>query len=84
MGQLLADLELKGGVGGIQRLLVRVDRHKIHTLGAGEHHAVDYVVAAAADADDFDVYCAVGLSFESKGHICFPLYFLRIRSNHTK
>ena len=63
---------------------VGVDGYKFNTAKTKFNHTVHCVPACAADADDFDVYCAVRLSFESKGHICFPLYFLRIRSNHAK
>src|SRR5699024_7284323 len=51
VGELFADLDLLGGAGDGQRLLVRIDADEIHALGARFHHAVDHVVAAAAHAD---------------------------------
>ena len=34
MGELLTDLELISGAGGIQRLLIRIDGDEIHALYA--------------------------------------------------
>ena len=76
VGQLLADLDLIGGAGDIQRLLVRIHRHELHTLGAGLHHAVDHVVAAAADADDFDINDGLGTGFQSECHCASSHYLL--------
>ena len=79
-GELLTDLNLKRRAGNGKRLLVRVDRDKIHTLGAGFHHPVDYVVAAAADADDLDGNDIIGTGIQSKRHNCSS-YVNRIRCN---
>ena len=68
VGQLLADLDFIGGAGGVQHLLVRVDGHKVHALGAGAYHAVDHVVAAATDADDLDIDHILGAGFHFKCH----------------
>ena len=69
-GELLADLNFIVGAGGVQCLLVRVDRHKIHALSAAAHHAVDHVVAAAADAHDLDVDHILRPCFQSESHVC--------------
>ncbi|CAN4034292.1 DUF2262 domain-containing protein, partial [Dysosmobacter welbionis] len=60
VGQLFADLDLIGGAGYVQRLLVGIDRHKVHALGAAADHAVDHIVAAAAHADDLDIDNGIG------------------------
>ena len=83
MGQLFADLDFIGGAGNIQGLLVRIHRHKFDALGAGAHHAVDHVVAAAAHADDLDVHNSIGAGLQSECHSgssCYKLY-LRERSS---
>ena len=80
VGQFLADLDFIGGAGGVQHLLVRVDGHKVHALGAGAYHAVDHVVAAAADADDLDGNDIIGTGIQSKRHNCSS-YVNRIRCN---
>jgi hypothetical protein len=54
VGQFFADLNLIGSAGHVQRLLVRIDGDEVDALRAGTHHAVDHVVAAAADADHLD------------------------------
>ena len=68
VGQLFADLDLKGGAGRAQGLFIRVHGNKIHALGAGFHHAVDHVVAAAAYTDHLDVYYIVRTHIQSEGH----------------
>ena len=68
MGQLLADLDLIVGAGHVQRLLVRIDGHKIHALGAGFHHSVHHVVSAAADADDLNIDYGIGTGLQPKCH----------------
>ena len=75
MGQLLADLNFIGGAGYIQRLLIRVHSHELHTLGAGADHAVDHVVAAAAYADYLDVDNGLGAGLQSKCHNVPPAVF---------
>ena len=69
-GELLTDLDLVGGAGSGQRLLVRIDGDKIHTLHAGAHHAVDHVAAAAAHTDDLDGDDALRPCIQSKSHAC--------------
>ena len=56
MRQLFADLDLLIRRGHCKRLLVRIDRDKLHTAGAGADHPVDDVVAGAADSDDLQRY----------------------------
>ena len=68
MGQLFADLDLVCSTGNIQCLLICIHGHELHTLGAGADHAVDHVVAAAANADDLDVDHGLGAGFQSKCH----------------
>ena len=68
VGQLLADLNFISSAGRIEHLLVRVDGHEVHALGAGAHHAVDHIVAAAADADDLDIDHIFGAGFHFKCH----------------
>ena len=69
-GELFADLDLIVSAGSVQRLLVRIYRHKVHTLGAAAYHAVDHVVAAAADAYDLDVDHIFRPCFQSESHVC--------------
>ena len=84
MGQLFADLNLKGCVGGVQRLLVRIHGHEIHALCARAHHPIDYVIAAATDADNFNIHHIVGRCFESNGHNLSPYIFFAVRSCKSK
>ena len=53
-GELLADLDLIACRRRIQRLLICVHGHKIDALDAVFDHAIDYIIAAAAYADDLD------------------------------
>ena len=75
--QLLADLDLIGSGGNIERLLICVDCDKIHAARTGAHHAVNNVVAAAANADDLDLHYVLGAGFQSECHVgssCNLLY----------
>ena len=83
MGQLLADLNLIGGAGDIQRLLVRVDRHKVHALGSGADHAVHHIVASSADAYYFDIDDGIGTAFQTKCHSAASCYHLCNRPHRT-
>ena len=71
MGQLLADLNLLVRAGNGQRLLIGIDGDVLDTLGTGLHHAVDYVVAGAADADDLQGDDILGSGFSQIGHCWF-------------
>ena len=53
--QLFADLNFISGGRHVERLLICVHRDKVDTARTGAHHAVDHVVAAAANADDLDL-----------------------------
>ena len=55
VGQLFADLNLVGGAGCFQRLLVRIYGNKLHTFGSSPHHAVDHIITAAAHTDHLNV-----------------------------
>ena len=59
VGQLLANLNLIGGYGLVEYLLVRIDCDKIHACHAGIYHTVDYVIAAAARTNHLDLYNSV-------------------------
>ena len=74
VGQLFADLNFVGGAGDIQRLLVRVDRHKVHALSSGADHAVHYVISSAADADYLNVDNGIGTAFQTKCHSAASCY----------
>ncbi len=76
MGQLLADLNFIGGAGNVERLLIGIDRDEIHAAGPGTHHAVDHVVAAAADADDLDPDDVFNAGIQSECHIGSSYYLL--------
>ena len=76
VGQFLTDLDLIGGAGDVEGLLVGVHRHELHALGAGLHHAVDHVVAAAAHTDDFDIDDGLGTGFQSECHCASSHYLL--------
>ena len=56
LGQLLADLDLVVGPGDGQRLLVGVHGDELYAFHASLHHAVDHVVAAAANADHLNIH----------------------------
>ena len=68
-GQLFADLQLIVGAGSVQRLLVRIHGDKIDALGSAAHHAVDHIVAAAANADHLDTDYVFHACFQSKSHV---------------
>ena len=55
LGQLRADLELRGGERVRQGLQVGVGRDELHPVDAGADHRVHRVAAAAADPDHPDV-----------------------------
>ena len=67
--QLFADLDLIGCAGNIQRLFICIDCHEIHAARAGTHHAVDHIIAAAANADDLDFYHVFRAGFQSECHV---------------
>ena len=54
-GQLFADLDFIFTLGLVEILLIGVDRDELHAADAAADHAVDDVVARAADADDLDI-----------------------------
>ena len=54
-GQLFADLDFIFTLGLVEILLIGVDRDELHAADAAADHAVDDVVACAADADDLDI-----------------------------
>ena len=54
MRQLLADLDGLLRAGNGESLLIGIDRDELHALRITGRHAVDNIVAGAADADDFD------------------------------
>ena len=72
MSQLFADLDLICGAGTGQDLLVRVHRNKFHTLRSSLHHAVDHVVAAAADANDLNIDYVFRTDIQTKCHMYPP------------
>ena len=77
VGQLFADLDLIGSGRHVERLLIGVDCDKVDAARAGAHHAVDHVVAAAANADDFDLYYVLRTGLQSECHVgssCNLLY----------
>ena len=76
VGQLLADLDLIGSAGNVERLLIGIDRDEIHAAGPGAHHAVDHVIAAAADADDLDPDDVFNAGIQSECHIGSSYYLL--------
>ena len=71
VGQLLADLDLLIRAGNGQRLLIGIDGDVLDTLGTGLHHAIDNVVAGAADADDLQGDDILGSGFSQIGHCWF-------------
>ena len=54
-GQLFADLDLVLALGLFKVLLIRIDCDKFNALDIGRDHAVDNIVAGAADTNDFDL-----------------------------
>ena len=73
-GQLLADLDLVLADGFIQILLIGVDHDEVHAAYTGIDHAVDNIVAGAADTDHLDFHNAILYSF---GHNLFLLCIFR-------
>ena len=65
-----------GSAGNVERLLIGIDRDKIHAAGPGAHHAVDHVIAAAADADDLDPDDVFNAGIQSECHIGSSYYLL--------
>ena len=55
-GELLTDGELVGAFGLVQVLTIGIDHQKFHAFHTGAQHAVDDVVAGAANADNLDIY----------------------------
>ena len=72
VSQLLANLDLIRCHRFVKHLLVRVDRHEVHTGYAGAHHTVYHVIAAAAYADDLDFYDVVGYGRQFNCHVGTP------------
>ena len=70
-GQLFADLELVLALGLVEILTVGVHDHEFHAADLAGDHAVDNVVAGAADADDLDFN---DLIFKNFGHIQISSY----------
>ena len=54
-GELVPDLDAGLGLGQVEGLFVGVERHELRALDVGVDHAVDRVVAASADAQNFDL-----------------------------
>ena len=52
--QLFADLDGLLRAGNSESLFIGIDRDELHALRIAGRHAVDNIVAGAADADDFD------------------------------
>ena len=76
VGQLLADLDLLVCAGNGQRLLIGIDGDILDALSTGFHHAVDDVVAGAADADHLQGDDILGSGFIQIGHSWFlPVWF---------
>ena len=67
-GDLLADDEFFSRAGGVQHLAVRVDGDKLDAADIGRDHAVDRVVSAAADTDDFYINAIFKYRFKIKFH----------------
>ena len=53
-GEFITDVQLIRGIGKTQRLIIGIDRNKLHAAHAGLDHPVDGVSAAAADAKYLD------------------------------
>ena len=54
-GELLTDLDLVGALGLVQILTVGIDDYKLYTVDLAVDHAVDNIVARAADTYDFNI-----------------------------
>ena len=75
--QLFADLNFISGGRHVERLLICIHRDKVDTARTGAHHAVDHVVAAAANADDLDLNYVFRTGLQSECHVgssCNLLY----------
>ena len=72
VGQLFADLYLFIGSGKAERGLIGVEGNEGRSLGAGLDHAVDYVIAGAAYADDLYIYYIFGSGFN--GSVCRHIF----------
>ena len=76
VGQLLAYLDLLVRARNGKGLLVRIDGDELNALSAGFDHAVDNVVAGAADTNHFQRYDILGSRFGFIRHIrCLPVIF---------
>ena len=73
LGQLGAKLDLLGGLGVDQGLLVGVHGHELDPGKAGFDHAVDCVSAAAANTDYLNVCNILHLFVENERHESIPL-----------
>ena len=73
LGELCAQLDLLGGLGIQQSLLVGVHCDELDTGEAGLDHAVDSVAAATAHADDFNVGHILHFFVKNECHECIPL-----------
>ena len=76
MGQLLTDLNFISRARNIERLFIRIDCNKIDSVRPGAHHAVDNIVAAAANADHFNANNVFNTSFQSECHDGSSYYLL--------
>ena len=65
-GELFADLNLFGSLGLVEVLTVGIHCNKINALYTGLDHAVDNIVARAANADDFNGDNSLGIGFAHK------------------
>ena len=65
-GELFTDLHLFRGLGLVQILLICVDCDKINALNTGLNHAVDNIVACAANTDDLNGDNSLGVGFAHK------------------
>ena len=77
MRQLFADLDFISGGRHVERLLICVHRDKVDAARTGANHAVDHVVAAAANADDLDLNYVFRTGLQSECHVgssCNLLY----------
>ena len=75
--QLFADLDFISGGRHVERLLICVHRDKVDAARTGAHHAVDHIVAAAANADDLDLNYVFRTGLQSECHVgssCNLLY----------
>ena len=73
LGQLGTQLNLLGGLGVEQGLLVGVHRNELDPGQTGLDHAVDSVTAAATYADDLDIGYILHFFVENECHECIPL-----------